>query len=293
MTTEINIEQFKSINDLYSFIDENALILKRNWELVNLWVRYKNQTKDDLEKKKSQWEIDSFMFDIKSDLLFSRIYSDGKNTAEIKKHPNLNEFQKEVIEYIEERIKISNNSILKARYNHLLWKCPSGVKRTDFAQGAIENYINSIKEYYKLFLIDENRESTIQIGELFETLVAVSNQVKSDKTSIKYLTKFLLFEATKLEFYTREGILRDMLDFPKVFKPKDFENTLKLIENELKKDKTVIDDFSLVHNYLPTAIKIATKTNSDVKKWYNEMGLAYLRMANQIINEDRFWIKQY
>ncbi|NEW79420.1 MAG: DUF4209 domain-containing protein [Gelidibacter sp.] len=292
LSKEINIEQFKSINDLYTYADKNAFKLARSWELVNLWVRYKNQTNDDLEKKKSQWEIDCFVFDIKSDLLFSQIYSDGKNTVEIKKYPDLNEFQKEVVEYIEQRIKISNNSILKARYNHLLWKCPSDIKRTEFAQGAIENYINSIKEYYRLFLIDENKESPIQIGELFETLIAVSNQVRSDKNSLRDLTKFLLFEATKLEFYTREGILRDMLEFPKIFKPKDFENTLKLIENELNKDKTEIDDFSLVHNYLPTAIKIATKTNSDIKKWHNEMGLAYLRMANQIINEDRFWIKQ-
>lgn len=32
LTTEINIEQFKSINDLYSFIDENAyLLISKCW----------------------------------------------------------------------------------------------------------------------------------------------------------------------------------------------------------------------------------------------------------------------
>lgn len=292
LSTEINIEQFKSINDLYSFIDENAYLLISKWELINLWSRFKNQSKLESDKKKSQWEIDCFVFDIKSDLLFSQIYSNGNNIAEIKKYPNLNEFQTEVIEYIKGRIKTSNNSSLKARYNHLLWKCPSGVKKTEYAQEAIENYINSIKEYYRLFQTDENKESLIQIGELFETLTSISNQIKSDKTSLKDLSKFLLFEATKLEFYTIEGILRDMLEFPKIFKPNDFENSLELIIKELKKDKTEIDDFFLVHNYLPTAIKIAVKTNSDTKKWHNEKGMAYLRMADAVTNEDRFWIKQ-
>ncbi len=289
---EINIEQFKSINDLYSFIDENAYLLISKWELINLWSRFKNQTKLESDKKKSQWEIDCFVFDIKSDLLFLQIYSDGKNIAEIKKYPDLNEFQTEVIEYIKGRIKTSNNSILKARYNHLLWKCPSGIKKTEYAQEAIENYINSIKEYYRLFQTDENKESPIQIGELFETLTAISNQIKSDKTSLKDLSKFLLFEATKLEFYTLEGILRDMLEAPKIFKPKDFDNSLELIIKELKKDKIEIDDFFLVNNYLPLAIKIAVKTNSDTKKWHNEKGQAYLRMADEVTNEDKFWIKQ-
>lgn len=289
---EINIEQFKSINALYSFIDENAFSLIRNWELVNLLLQFKNQTKDDIEKKKCQWEIDCFLFDIKSDLLFSQIYSDGKNTAEIKKYPDLNEFQNEAITYLKERLKTSNNSLIKARYNHLLWKCPRGVKRDAYALGAIDNYIASIREYYRLFQIERHKEIPIQIGNLFEILIAVSNQIKSDKTPLKELTTFLLIEATKLEFYTREGILRDMLEFPKIFKPNDFEKSLELIENELKKDNTVIDDFSLVHNYLPTAIKIALKTSSDTKKWHNEIGITYLRMADEVTNEDRFWIKQ-
>lgn len=292
LSTEINIEQFKSINDLYSFIDENAYLLISKWELINLWSRFKNQSKLESDKKKSQWEIDCFVFDIKSDLLFSQIYSNGNNIAEIKKYPNLNEFQTEVIEYIKGRIKTSNNSSLKARYNHLLWKCPSGIKKTEYAQEAIENYINSIKEYYRLFQTDENTESLIQIGELFETLTSISNQIKSDKTSLRELSKFLLFDSPKLEFYTLEGILRDMLEFPKIFKPNDFENSLELIIKELKKDKTEIDNFFLVHNYLPTAIKIAVKTNSDTKKWHNEKGMAYLRMADAVTNEDRFWIKQ-
>lgn len=290
---EINIEQFQSINELYQFIENNSFELRRKWDLTDLWLKYKNHSQKEEEKKKCQWEIDCWLFEIKGSLLFSQIYSNEKNSSEITKYPNLNSFQKEVIDYIKERIKYSNNSILLARYNHLLWKCPNGIKREEYALNAIENYIISIKEYYKLYDINGNDENTYQIGELFEILAALSSEIKSDKTDLKALSKFLLFNANKLEFYTLDGILNSMLEANKIFKPKDFENTLYIFDNEIiNNTKENIDDFFLVNSTLPTAIKIAVKIKSDPKKWQNEIGLAYLRMANKITREDKFWIKQ-
>ncbi|WP_109435645.1 DUF4209 domain-containing protein [Aquimarina sp. AU119] len=289
---EIDIEQFKSINELYFFVEKNAFILKRDWYLTDLWVRFKNQTKDEIEKKKSQWEIDCFAFNLSGNLLFSQIYSDGKNANEIKRYPDLSEFQKEVIEYIKIRIETSDNPILKARYNHLLWKCPVGIKRGEYALEAIENYIESIKEYYRLFEIDEHQDIPNEIGRLFETLITISNEIKSDKTELKKLTTFLLFKTEKFEFHDKQSILNDMLEFPKIYKPIDFANSLQLFEKELSKKTINLDDFMLVNYYLPTAIKIANKTKTDTKKWQNEIGLAYLRLAENETKEDRFWIKQ-
>jgi uncharacterized protein DUF4209 len=287
---EIDITQFDTIDEVYTFVDINAYNLERNWYLTDLWVKYRNKTTNELEKQKAQWEIDCFLFDIKGDRLFSQIYSEASETGEVKGYPNLNDIQKDVIEYVSQRVENSSNPILKARYAHLLWKCPIGIKHNKFANTAIVNYINAIEDYCDQYQYEEHKETPFQIGRLYETLLAVLNDIKTNLEPVKKLTHKILFNST-FEFYTKHGILNDLLKYPKLFKPNDFENTLSIIEQELNKDKTKSDDFSLVHYHIPTAIKIASKTKSDVKKWHNETGLAYLRIAETETEEDRFWLK--
>lgn len=286
-----NISQFKSIDELYSFIDENSFELKRNYELSDIWGKYKNHSKSDIEKQKSQWEMDCFNFELKSNILFSQIYSEGKNISEINKYPDLDKFNNEVVEYIKTRISNTKSPILKAKYNHLLWQCPSGIKQTKYALNSIKNYISSIKECIFLFEDSNNKDIPFQIGILFENLVSIANEIKFDKTELIEITKLLLFNVKNLEFYVLHNILTDMLEYPKIFKAIDFENTLDLFENELKTE-TEIDDFLLSEEYLPTAITIAKKIKKDFKKYHNHRGLCYLKLAEKIIDKDRNWIKQ-
>lgn len=156
---EIDIKQLKSIKEVYSFLETNAFYLEPNWHLTDLWVKFKNDTCSEDEKQMAQWEIDCFMFEIKGDQIFSQVYSSGNDNIEIKKYPDLNEFRKATIEYVKQRAISSTNPILKARYNHLLWKSPLGVKHRDFALQAIESYIQAIKQCYQLYLNDKPQET--------------------------------------------------------------------------------------------------------------------------------------
>lgn len=287
---EIDITQFDTIDEVYTFVDKNAYHLERNRDLTDLWVKYRNKTTSELEKQKAQWEIDCFLFDIKGDRLFSQIYSADSETGEVKSYPSLNDIQKDVIEYVIRRVENSSNPILKAKYAHLLWKCSIGIKHNKFANTAIDNYIKALEDYCDQYKSEKHKETPFQIGRLYETSLAVLNDIKPNLEPIKKLTRKLLFDSS-FEFYTKHGILNDMLEYPKLFKPNDFENTLSIIEQELKKDKTKSDDFSLVHYHIPTAIKIAAKTKSNIKKWHRETGLAYLRIASTETKEDRFWLK--
>ena len=58
---EIDITQFKSIQEVYSFVDANALQLERYWDIVDLFVKYRNFASTDEEKQKAQWEVEAFM----------------------------------------------------------------------------------------------------------------------------------------------------------------------------------------------------------------------------------------
>lgn len=288
---DIDIEQFKTIQDVCDYIETNALHLERYWDIVDLFVKYRNYTSSDDEKQKAQWEVESFMFHFKGANLFSFSYSTGKDIGTVQQFPQLDEFQKEAFDYLKNRSETSNNYLLSAKYNHLLWKAPKGIKNSKYALAAIDAYINSIKESYQLYQSDQNKETPLQIGQLYETLVGLCNEVKAKVAELKELTKFLLFKAKGFEFYTLHGIIDDMIAYPKVFKPEDFAKTLSIFEEDLKKEKEKADDFLKVNYHLPSAIKVAIKTNADVKFWHNEVALAYLRMADKETKTDRNWIK--
>ena len=289
---EIDVKQFKTIEQIYDFIEINALNLDKNRYITDLWVRYRDFTNSESEREKAQWEIFCFIFELKRDQIFPLVFSSGEGNGEIQKYPDLNDFHGNILEYVIQRSKFSKNSILLARYNHLLWKAPNGIKHRDHAINAAISYIKAINEYYKIFSNTGTKEILYQITVIYEILLPVCNEAKIEIDSVKKITNFLLFESVGFEFYVKHSILKDMLEYPKIFKQSDFENSLEIFDEIVKTENDKPNSITLYEFYLSTAIKIAQKTNSDVKKWHNIVGFAYLRMAESETEEDRFWVKQ-
>ncbi|MBS1624081.1 MAG: DUF4209 domain-containing protein [Bacteroidetes bacterium] len=290
-TKDINISDFKNIEEVYSFLEKNAFQLEREWDLRDLFVTYRTHTSDDGEKQKAQWELEFFMFQFKGTQIFSLSYSTGKNIGEVKKYPDLDEFQQAAFDYLKLRAKSTHNPLLLAWYNHLLWKAPKGVKHRSYALLAFENYIKSIHEFYALFGSDGAKENLVRVGRKFEILVGLCEEIKSGFVELKALAKYLLFKASSLDFFIKHGIIEDMLEHPNIFKKEDFEKVLNIYRKEINRDHKKSDDLFLVNYYIPTAIKVATKIGADVKKWHYEAGLAYLRMAEDESQPERFWLK--
>jgi len=280
---KIDISRINTIHQAYNYIDKNAYNFRDNWEIADFWVKYRTKAINENDKEKAQWEIECFNYDFKGNILFSQVYSPLKNAQEILKYPDLTKSQNEGLEYIKQRISNTKNSLLLSRYYHLLWKMPNNIKKEKYASSAIKYYIKAIKELY-----DKNGKD-YRIGQLFETLIALCNDINYNELDIKELAHFLIFKAN-IRSIIKYGILDDMLKYPKIFKQKDFENTLEIFDYS-KIGKNRLDDFMLVNYYLPTAIKIASKIKSNVKKWYNEIGLAYLRLANNEHEKERLWLK--
>ena len=82
-----------------------------------------------------------------------------------------------------------------------------------------------------------------------------------------------------------------MVDHPRIFKAADFTGILSVFEKYLNESNEIRDDFTLAEFSLPTALKIAQKTKSDVRKWHNEIGFAYFRLAEMETDEERNWLK--
>tara|TARA_R110001592_G_scaffold17518_2_gene73821 strand:+ start:108771 stop:110627 length:1857 start_codon:yes stop_codon:yes gene_type:complete len=285
-----DLDNLHNLSSAYAFLEDNAFSLQKEDRIELYWVRIKKNISDLEELQKVKWEIHIFLFDIIGEQTFGPFYPDFDINKKDPDKKSIKEAQQaEFTKYLKTRAKQSKNPILKARYNHLLWNGPKGVKHRDYASIANENYLDTIKNYLE-FSQSVPDETQYRIGQTFECLIALSAGLRPDLKPIKSLVQELLFKHD-LAFYTKHGILEDMLKYPKLFKADDFINTLKIIETEVNQANKKSDFFEIANYYIPTAIRIAQKTNSDVRPWHNAKGQAYLNLASSEIEEERSWLK--
>ncbi|MCW0483320.1 DUF4209 domain-containing protein [Gaoshiqia sediminis] len=285
--SSFNIENFDNLNDFFSEYDKNVLLLKRNHELLEPLLNYKEKTNSDDEKQKIQWEVEASLFDFYGGRLFSFSTSNGKEVGEISEYPQLNEYQITAFDYLKNRAINSESAYLRARYNLLLWH--SILKKNNtYAKNASINYIAAIEECIRK--LEEEIEYSYLIGRIIENLFSVVNECKQNIEETKEITRQLL-SSKDLNFWAKHGIIEDMLKYPKIFKAIDFTDILPFFTEQINVANKNVDDFNLVNYHLPTAIKVAQKLKSDVKVWYEEKGNSCLRLADKEVEEDRYWIK--
>ena len=286
---DINFSQFSSIKDFYAFIDKHYLIFERWRDVRNAWVLFRNCTLNEDEVKMAQYEIDFLAFDVRNDRLFPMI-SSLNDVNQIYSYPSLSEKDKELYDYLVFRSGSSENSILKARFYHILWCGPKGLKNGNYAHHAISNYIKAIFEYHKVHLDNRRDEDPVEMGMLYASLLAIHSQVKKDPADLKKITIFLLFEAENLPFYLKQGVLEKMLLYPKIFKRNDFAGTLKIFEDYFVHEKFDQDILLKTDSYILTAIQISKKLGEDLRPWYNLLGKIYRESARMEKEESRNWI---
>jgi hypothetical protein len=283
------LKTFKNIEDLYEYLDLNAIKMGRIYNLATTWLTYKNITTSKIEKQYAHWEFECFSFSFIGSAIFSSSYSEGHNDTLIDKYPDLKEIQPDNIEYFKERANKTKSSLLRAIYNHLLWKGLPTKNRT-YAGKAIVNYIDVIQDSCESKAQNDD-ELNLQIGRLFECLINLCNEVNLRIEDARNLTSFLLFKSNKIKFYTKHGMISEMLKYPKIFKKEQFKNTLAIYEKQIQESKKDDEYFMLVTIYIPIALKVSQKLNLDTKKWHNEMGDLYLKLADEETDEIRYWIK--
>lgn len=287
-----DIKLLKTINDAYKYLESNIEKLEINHNVTDFWVHFRNQTDDTTEKQIAQWELECFMFQIVDTRVFSFSYSTGENPGDVFEYPKLDEHQKEAFEYVKKRAEKASHPILKARYNHLLWRAIKGVKNAIHAKKAIDAYfelLNSKNEKDKIN--DENNNQIL--SRKCKVLVSAVSETKYKVDETVQLVRDLILKDNHLKFYIKHSLLEVMLKFSSIFKPDSFTDTLSIFEGEVDiSDSQKTDDFAMVNYYLPTAIKVASKLKSDEKIWYSKIGECYLRMGDGESELERNWIKQ-
>jgi len=290
-STNININNVRTIDDLYEILEQKALLMTRNWDITDVLVAYRNQAVTDQEKQLAQLELECFLFTIRGNSVFSYSYSTGQNVGEVKQFPELDASQQDAFAYLRKRAMEAQNPLLVARYNHLLWKAPKGIKSKNYAEAAIKAYLSLIQDFIDLFELDADGENHAQVSQKLENLIELVADVKVQLSEVKELVDRVLYKIPNVPFYVKHSLLKHMLESSTIFKPADFENALSIFSCALKKGNGKSDSFLWLHHYFSTAILIARKISSDVKVWFNLLGDMHAHIAEAEVKPDRMWLK--
>lgn len=93
-------DNLSSIEDLYKYLDEHALILARKRNLKNLLVAFRDKAIDISEKELAQWELEIFLFSLKGHNVFSYAYSAGKSAGDYQQYPSIEDFKNKSAAYL-------------------------------------------------------------------------------------------------------------------------------------------------------------------------------------------------
>lgn len=279
----MELENIRTLHNLHTYINNHAVRLIMEYELTSVLLQFKENSVSEEEKTKVQWEIEISEFSFIGGKLFSSASAPADAIGKAEGYPILEELQVQGAGYIQERIEQSTSPLLKARYGHALWE---GMKKKNnkFAKIASDNYFKVIQS-----VLAADLEKKLFAARLFENLLVVAEQSKINMDECKLIAKAILFHK-KVPFFIKINVLETMLEHSKTFKAEDFTGTLALFEKHLKKT-SAIDIFLIISNQIEVALKIAQKTKSDVKVWYEVLGDMNTKMAEKETKTDRNWIK--
>jgi hypothetical protein len=287
----IDLEAFKSLDHLQTFIDTNAVELLHHLEITNLYRKYKHHTTIEEEKTLVQYELDAWHMNVKSHSDQAVVRSTGKSGLTSKKYPDHDFFTKSAYDYLLSRATAAKAGILAAHYYHVLWLAPPPVKNRQYARSAAKRYIDSIRMLYVECKNDPDNFQGAFASSIVEKLIDVVSESKELVDETKILMEEIISDENIFPFYLKHAILEDMLEQQGLFKPVDFANALPLYEKQIKAAAKPGEHAALAEYHLPQALKIAQKMNRDVRPWHERIGDAFLQWAESETKEERNWLK--
>lgn len=288
---KINITEVKVMEQLYGLLEKEALLLTRNHQIVDVLVDYRNQTENTEEKQLAQWELEAFLFGFHGVEPFVYSTSSGAEPGIFSEFPELDNFQSKAFEYLQSRCSEAINPVLSARYHHLIWRGPKGVKNKGFATRAIEGYMFQIPLYLQQFDIDADDHNLLQISQLLDRLISLCAETKFKVDELKVLISDTLYKTPIIPFYIKDSLLGTMLETKALFKPADFNGALQIFETEIANQANKKDKFLWTHGYFENAIKLAIRLGTDVKIWHEGLGDTHIYIADGETKPERNWLK--
>jgi hypothetical protein len=287
---DINLDQFDSLEEFYEFIDTNVLRLEKRGDLANLWVRYRNAAKNDGEKEKAQFEIDYLLFYLLDGKFFPLVNGKTGKAEKTCSYPDLSEGGKLEFDHLLYRAKNSKNPLLKAKFYHILWQCPSGLRNRHFVEEAATYYTKSIDLLLNEILEGDNETLLSLLQQNFENLAAIFKEAKLKDIEIGEILKQILIDQEKIPFYVKEQLATVVLKYPSLFNQDDILKCYSVYDDHFWKEQSRVDPFLIIHHYAPNAIKLAQKLKLDQKKWFQLIEELLVDDVKKETDKSRDWL---
>ncbi|QKJ32440.1 DUF4209 domain-containing protein [Mucilaginibacter mali] len=288
---KVDLKEIKVMSQLYELLEKDALLLTRDHRLLDVLVDYRNQTENTDEKQLAQWELEAFLFGFHGIDPFAYSTSTGAEPGTYNEFPDMDDFQAKAFNYLRQRCVQANNPVLVARYHHLVWRGPKGIKNKAFATRAIDGYMAQVPLYLKQFDIDGDDHSLSEISQLLKKLIRLCAETKFKVDELKKLLSDIFYNTPTVPFFIKDSVLELMLETKVLFRPADFKGALDIYEAELLKETHKKDRFLWTHGYFDNAINLATRLGVDVKIWHERLGDMHTHIAELENKPERNWLK--
>jgi len=277
------MENFTEFESLYSHLEKNASDYKYSHQIGNLFqklrdLKHKENKSDEVEK--AQWELDFFNFTLVEGKL-KPMFTGTNDKGEVIEYPSLDRFNDITYEYLIGRLDGTSNTLLKARYSHILWCSPK--KHAKYAKMAIDSYLELIEiyetkdekepqEHYGLKVLDA-------IKNTYSIMCQVKYKVDEIKSELKRLINTFNFESSS-SFALRADLIRLMLKDKRRFSEKDFldfENICWQISESLTKSGNIHGAIKM----LDLGEKIDQKSGKETHGWRKQIAESYETLMKQ------------
>ncbi len=223
------MEEINELEDLYKHLEEKALDYKYPHQIGVLFHHLrdlKSEAKQPEEAEKAQWEVDAFNFmmggcEIKPR---TRRTTDKGDSFE---YPAISRLDERECAYLISRAGSTSNSLLKARYAHILWCSPK--KHAKYATQAADAYLDLIKIYEEKDKTHPEQHFGLDVLQAVKNACSLAKQINCKieivKSELIRLVKEFNF-ASSSSFALRASIIELMLKEKKYISKdcfKDFE----------------------------------------------------------------------
>lgn len=286
--SDIDLEQFNSLDYFYEFVDINALKLEKSQELANLWVRYKNSAKTEEVREKSQFEIIYLHHYLLDGRFFPLVHGKTGKAEKTCSYPDLSDAAKKEFDHLIFRAKGTKNPLLKAKFFHILWQCPNGLKNRNYAKSASTSYVESIELLTNQISLASNDNWLSLIQQDFENLTSLCKEAKLTEIDLDTILIRMLDE--NLPFYVKEHLGSVVLKHSSLFGKESHLRCYNVYEDHFYQSQHRNDPFLVIDHYAPNAIKFAQKLKLDPRKWYSLIGELHLDDVKKETDKSRDWL---
>lgn len=232
-----------------------------------------NKKREDMRKEILIFDLPTHSFPKKR---FGSMMSGTTDKGEEWKYPDLEKhFPRESIEYYKNRANVTNNPILKARYNDVIWELD---KNVNYARLAVSAYLDCCPIYF----INEWDHELADSLDRASTIASSINDQKLINKSLKKHYEFIKKLVEKKRFRYLLEIIGSILNQEKIIRDQiDYEYIISIIESATKNfAHNVAGSFHLQRMFMELIAKIWK-----IKKNQNEWQKIKIRIAESFAEE--------